>query len=225
MTFTFQGVSVELADTGGNTPLHYASKYGHLELCKLLVSRGCSAAAKNLGNQSPYDITENHVIRQYLLPLQFQSERQSGMNDTVYGASSDSAYNSYGQIPINVPVSNPNSYPPPMQQHQSQQIPYSSQPPSAVQVQPPPMAVLSPNRTIINVNQPLPIPNNSLPHTFPVPISNSSLPMSQPPAAVSPAVIQPATTAVGSSSSSTGGSTGTTPGRTFQPGMCVIMLA
>lgn len=69
------GVSIDLPDNQGNTPLHFAAKYGHVELCKVLLERGSSLSRKNKQNQNAYDISENHIVRQYLLPLVFQAER------------------------------------------------------------------------------------------------------------------------------------------------------
>jgi hypothetical protein len=43
-------------------------------MCKMLIDLGCSPAKKNNSNQTPYDVAERHVIRQYLLPLQLQHE-------------------------------------------------------------------------------------------------------------------------------------------------------
>ena len=124
------GVTIDLKDSSGSTPLHYASKYGHLELCKTLISRGCSPITKNASNQTPYDITENHVIRQYLLPLQFQSERQQGNVDTMYGLSSNASYDPYGQGSNIMPASVPNVYPPTHNQQQHPPNQFSGQPPS-----------------------------------------------------------------------------------------------
>lgn len=67
---------IDFPDLQGNTPLHYASKYDHLDLCRILVGRGAFAGRKNDLGQSAYDISKCHIVRQYLLPLQFQSERQ-----------------------------------------------------------------------------------------------------------------------------------------------------
>jgi len=66
-----------LLDQNGNSPLHYAAKYGHLDLCKYLVERGSMVNIKNKQLQTPYDISESHAVRQYLLPLQFQAEREN----------------------------------------------------------------------------------------------------------------------------------------------------
>ena len=75
----FAGVSLDFPDKNMNTPLHYAAKYGHVELCKHLIQLGSSPAQRNTDGATAYDVTENHVVRQYLLPLQLQAERQ--MND------------------------------------------------------------------------------------------------------------------------------------------------
>jgi hypothetical protein len=87
------GVPIDLQDDSGNTPLHYAAKYGHHDLCKVLVGKGAFAGKRNNVEQTPYDVSENHIVRQYLLPLQFQSERNSAdqndnglqINNTGYG--------------------------------------------------------------------------------------------------------------------------------------------
>ncbi|KAF8591424.1 ankyrin [Ramaria rubella] len=38
---------VDLPDLLGNTPLHYASSWGHLPVVKLLIERGCQFVARN----------------------------------------------------------------------------------------------------------------------------------------------------------------------------------
>jgi Ankyrin repeats (many copies) len=71
------GVAVNSPDSAGNKPLHYAAKHGHPELCKLLVGKGAFPGARNNTGQTAYDVADNHIVRQYLLPLQFQDERES----------------------------------------------------------------------------------------------------------------------------------------------------
>ena len=70
------GVRLDFPSSDGSTPLHWAAKYGHAELVKDLVARGASPAAKNGHGRTPYDMAENHVVRQFLLPLQFKTEEQ-----------------------------------------------------------------------------------------------------------------------------------------------------
>ena len=78
---------MDLLDSAGNTPLHFASKYGNIDICKLLVERGCSPGKKNSKNQTAYDVAESHVVRQFLLPLQLKAEReaQGGLNPSQMG--------------------------------------------------------------------------------------------------------------------------------------------
>merc|ERR1711871_293047 len=70
-----RGVSIEFTDKTGNTPLHWACKHGHEDLVKYLVTQKNSNILKmNYARKKPYDVSENHKIRQWLLPLQFKAE-------------------------------------------------------------------------------------------------------------------------------------------------------
>ncbi|KAG5178762.1 ankyrin repeat-containing domain protein [Tribonema minus] len=62
------------ADNSGNTPLHYAAKGGQIDTVKWLLELGARVDARNASRQSPYDLATNHVVRQYLLPLQLKAE-------------------------------------------------------------------------------------------------------------------------------------------------------
>jgi hypothetical protein len=64
-----------MPDTTGNTPLHFAAKNGHIDICKRLVDLKANPAARNAQGQSAYDLAQNHIIRQYLLPIQLAVER------------------------------------------------------------------------------------------------------------------------------------------------------
>lgn len=79
-----KGIPLNYPDRNKNTPLHYAAKHGHLELCKYLIERGASAGARNLQGETPYDVAVNHIIRQYLLPLQFVQERDGAQQTDVF---------------------------------------------------------------------------------------------------------------------------------------------
>jgi hypothetical protein len=74
----FLGGKIDLSDQTGCTPIHYAAKYGHVEMCKYLIERGAQVHLKNRNNQSPYDVAESHSVRQYLLPLVLQAEKAAG---------------------------------------------------------------------------------------------------------------------------------------------------
>jgi ankyrin repeat protein len=67
-------LDINLRDKANNTPLHFASKYGNIDICRYLVGLNCLTGSRNSSNQSPYDVAESHIVRQYLLPLQFQEE-------------------------------------------------------------------------------------------------------------------------------------------------------
>lgn len=129
-TLLSSGAPVDLPDSQGNSPLHYASKYGNLEICKYLVSAGAIASSQNVHKLSPYDVTDNHVIRQFLLPLQFKNENEFGGGYSSAGYSTDQSYAhnnvaSYGAAPYNqlIPTYNqPTSHayiPPPAPQNAS----------------------------------------------------------------------------------------------------------
>lgn len=60
------------ADKAGNTPLHYAAKGGHTDVVKMLVGQGAAVERRNASKLTAYDVASDHVIRQYLLPLQLK---------------------------------------------------------------------------------------------------------------------------------------------------------
>jgi hypothetical protein len=90
LTLCYAGVAKDLQDKYGNTTVHYCSRYGNLDLCRWLIEMGCSPVSRNASGQTPYDVAENHLIRQYLLPLQFQAERDSNGAEYI-GAGGSSA--------------------------------------------------------------------------------------------------------------------------------------
>ena len=97
----YLGADINLPDTYGNTPLHYAAKYGHLELCKYVVDQGANVSYKNKQSQTAYDVSESHhAIRQYLLPLVLQHDRN------VPERKEEANYNSYNALPTYVGTQN-----------------------------------------------------------------------------------------------------------------------
>ena len=104
-----RGVHIESLDTSGNSTLHYAAKAGTIDICKMLVENGCSAARRNSQHQTPYDVSQNHIIRQYLLPIQLKLEANE--MPAQLGISTDASYSSQ-------------SY----QQHMSQAVHYAPPP-------------------------------------------------------------------------------------------------
>ena len=67
-------MDINLLDKAHNTPLHYASRFGNIDICRYLVGLNCLTGCRNTSGQSPYDVAESHIVRQYLLPLQFREE-------------------------------------------------------------------------------------------------------------------------------------------------------
>lgn len=72
MRRVFPGADIITADKAGNTPLHYASKGGHTEMVKMLVGQGAAVEQRNGSKLTAYDVATDHVIRQFLLPLQLK---------------------------------------------------------------------------------------------------------------------------------------------------------
>ena len=109
-----EGVTVDFVDGAGNTPLHYAAKYGHHDLCRLLVGKNAFPGKRNEKGETPYDVSENHTVRQYLLPLQFQCERNppghgstdSGDNISMASVQISNASHSSNKNQTQIPYSN-----------------------------------------------------------------------------------------------------------------------
>lgn len=56
--------NVNARDNDENTPLHYASEFGHFEcIIYLIKEAGADALAKNKFNYNPSDIAQNIEIR------------------------------------------------------------------------------------------------------------------------------------------------------------------
>lgn len=79
------GARADSFDYLGNTALHYAAmstvktqSTGPVDLVKMLVTEyGASVIVKNGSGQTPYDVSTDTMVRQYLLPLQLQQETQA----------------------------------------------------------------------------------------------------------------------------------------------------
>ena len=83
------GANVQIVDSVGNTPLHYAAmstEKTNINVVRLLVSQfGASVVAKNMHGQTPYDVATLNGIRQFLLPLQLQQETQHALDNGGVG--------------------------------------------------------------------------------------------------------------------------------------------
>lgn len=74
------GADVRGVDNSANTTLHFAAKGGHIDIVRWLVQLGVQVDARNTDNQTAYDQASNHVVRQFLLPLQLKAEANNPNN-------------------------------------------------------------------------------------------------------------------------------------------------
>lgn len=108
------GATVDSQDRTGNIGLHYAAKNGHLEMCKFLIERGSNILKRNSDGKTAYDVTENHLIRQFLLPLQLTAERVHFESTGGVGAPSHmGGYTHGGGVPNNAAYTHAPPPPPP----------------------------------------------------------------------------------------------------------------
>jgi hypothetical protein len=75
------GADLNARDRSGSIPLHYAAKNGRVDMVKYLVENGALVACRNSQQRTPYDVATNHIIRQYLLPLQLRVSRGASKPD------------------------------------------------------------------------------------------------------------------------------------------------
>lgn len=118
-----------LMDQNGNSPLHYAAKYGHLELCKYLIEHGSQANIKNKQQQTPYDVAQSHSVRQFLLPLQFQAERE--VTSDSYGQVASQTMYSDTSTPTYAPTAMSTTVPQTTYGQNLNTVSYGSVPPPA----------------------------------------------------------------------------------------------
>jgi len=150
-----RGIPVTHLDKYGNTPLHYAAKYGNIDICRILIDASASPAVRNSQGQSAYDMSDNHIVRQYLLPLQLACEREMNPGNNTLIPPPPTSLGS-GFLPTTSTVNYP---PPPLPPNGiiSSGVPIYSPPP------PPLPSVISATPITITSNF---VPPPSLPHTI-----------------------------------------------------------
>jgi ankyrin repeat protein len=62
-----QGADRDKQNCDGNTPLHMAATFGHLEVAKALMRYGANLDARNKAGQLPIDVAKNEEIKQTIL--------------------------------------------------------------------------------------------------------------------------------------------------------------
>ncbi|KAL1755311.1 hypothetical protein FB107DRAFT_262577 [Schizophyllum commune] len=74
------GADFDLADNQGNTPLHYASSWGHIPIVQLLIERGCQFSARNNQGFTASDYAYSFSTRETLQDtarIQFEMNKKS----------------------------------------------------------------------------------------------------------------------------------------------------
>lgn len=168
------GVDVDLRDRKcGETPLHHAARAGSMRVCKLLIERGASPAARNNRHQSPYDVASQLNLRQWILPLQLRAE----------GEAEDAAAHQFGPPPTmsqGVPLAPAVAMPPTSMPPPTSMSPASMPPTSNIQQTPPPMPAIPP-RPPASTNPPRP-PASANPLPFSPAHSVTAMQSAPPPA-------------------------------------------
>lgn len=83
---------INLANSFGNTALHWACLGGHLDTIKLLMSRGASPALANDKDQIPLDLAafNNHMdVVEYFLSQSRQKEEENAQEGGLDSAAAD----------------------------------------------------------------------------------------------------------------------------------------
>ena len=71
------GAEINIKDFDENTPLHYASEYGHFECIIYLINEAnVDSAAKNKFGYAPSDIAYNYQIRELFDKLLYKHKNE-----------------------------------------------------------------------------------------------------------------------------------------------------
>jgi len=78
-------VDIGASDAAGDTPLHYAARNGNKDIVAVLVARGADVLSRNNIRQTPMEVSTSIMVRQFLLPLQLQTESARGLAPVLPG--------------------------------------------------------------------------------------------------------------------------------------------
>jgi len=98
------GADFDLSDNKGNTPLHYASSWGHIPVLQLLIERGCQYTARNNEGFTASDYAYSFSTRDTLQDtarLQFENNKKTRRTIFAQAAARGSEWG--GSMPINMP--------------------------------------------------------------------------------------------------------------------------
>ncbi|CAM9730917.1 unnamed protein product [Chrysoparadoxa australica] len=84
-----RGANANAVDRAGNTVLHFAARGGSVEMTQWAVMQGIRPETRNSSGASAYDVAADHMVRQYLLPLQLQAEAPADQGTTTAPAQYD----------------------------------------------------------------------------------------------------------------------------------------
>ena len=131
-------MNVDFPDLQGNTPLHYAAKYGHPDLCKVLIDRGSFAGIKNNQGQTAYDLCGSPSVRQYLQPEQFSGNASGDIYCQTQGHMMGNSNYPMSMQPIPYSTEQPLAYTKPAE-HPASLFQEQQTYPAAVQISPAPI--------------------------------------------------------------------------------------
>lgn len=79
------GADVDATDLQGNTPLHYASAWGHVEVLRVLLERECQFSARNYEGFTPSDFAYSTTVMNALqnIARECYEERRSRKKPVV----------------------------------------------------------------------------------------------------------------------------------------------
>ncbi|KAG2013524.1 hypothetical protein CC2G_010424 [Coprinopsis cinerea AmutBmut pab1-1] len=101
------GADFDLADNLGNTPLHYASAWGHVPIVQYLIERGCQYTAKNNEGFDALDYAYSFSTKEALQEtarMQFEINKAHRRQIFAQAAARGTEMNKTSPIPIPPPV-------------------------------------------------------------------------------------------------------------------------
>jgi hypothetical protein len=83
------GAQVNISDSNGWTPLHWAAQYGHIEIIKLLIANGAHTEAKDDEGQTPIALAQSESAKAMLQEVAVQKMKQDAVEANVVNLLAD----------------------------------------------------------------------------------------------------------------------------------------